>query len=363
VIAAGGTAGHVRPALAVAEALRARGVSVTFAGSRDRVESQLVPDAGFELDTFAVSGFPRRIGLGAVRAAWQAIRAPFACWAILARRRPDVVLGGGGYVAGPMGLAARVRGIPTALTEADAHLGLANRLAAPLSHRVFLAYAIDGRDGARYRVVGRPIPSAHLGAGREDARARFGLPQDRPVLAVFGGLAGAQALNEFAVEAFGEDGPAVLHVAGARDYEALRPRVTRDDYVLLETTDEFGAALAAADLAVSRAGGTVWELAAAGTPAILVPYPYATADHQTLNAKHFEAGGGAVVVDQTELAHVPALVEELLGDPARLAGMSDAMRSLAKPDAAEVVADELVALAQGRGRGRGKPDPYEEVRR
>src|SRR5918995_5484382 len=101
VIAAGGTAGHVRPALAIAEALRERGVTVTFAGSRGRVESQLVPEAGFELDTFAVSGFPRRLGLALLRAAWQAIRAPFACWRILSRREPDVVLGGGGYVAGP----------------------------------------------------------------------------------------------------------------------------------------------------------------------------------------------------------------------------------------------------------------------
>jgi UDP-N-acetylglucosamine--N-acetylmuramyl-(pentapeptide) pyrophosphoryl-undecaprenol N-acetylglucosamine transferase len=325
-------------------------VSVTFAGSHGRVESQLVPDAGFELDTFAVSGFPRRIGLGVVRAVWQAIRAPFACWRILSRRRPDVVLGGGGYVAGPMVLAARVRGIPTALTEADAHLGLANRLAAPLSRRVFLAYEIDGRDGAKYRVVGRPIPSGHLGGEREEARAHFGLPQDRPVLAVFGGLAGAQALNEFAVEAFSDEGPAVLHVSGERDFEAVRPRVARDDYVLLESTDHFGAALAAADLAISRAGGTVWELAAVGTPAILVPYPHATADHQTLNARYFEAGGGAVVVDQSELARVPALVDELLGDPARLAEMSEAMRSLAKPDAADVVADELVALAKAAGR-------------
>jgi UDP-N-acetylglucosamine--N-acetylmuramyl-(pentapeptide) pyrophosphoryl-undecaprenol N-acetylglucosamine transferase len=323
-------------------------VSVTFAGSRGRVESQLVPEAGFELDIFAVSGFPRRVGPGLLRAVWQAACAPFACWRILSRRKPDVVLGGGGYVAGPMVLAARARGIPTALTEADAHLGLANRLAAPLSRRVFLAYAIDGRDGARYRVVGRPIPSAHLGAEREEARARFGLPQHRPVLAVFGGLAGAQALNEFAVEAFGSEGPAVLHVSGARDYDTLRPRVARDDYLLLASTDDFGAALAAADLAISRAGGTVWELAAAGTPSILVPYPHATADHQTLNARHFEEGGGAVVVDQSELARVPGLVEDLLGAPARLAEMSDAMRVLAKPDAADVVADELVALAKAR---------------
>ena len=119
-------------------------MTVTFAGSPDRVESRLVPEAGFELDTFAVSGIPRRIGVGLVRSLSQAIRAPFACSRILSRRRPDVVLGGGGYVAGPMVLAARLRGIPAALTEADAHLGLANRLAAPFARRVFLAYAIDG---------------------------------------------------------------------------------------------------------------------------------------------------------------------------------------------------------------------------
>jgi UDP-N-acetylglucosamine--N-acetylmuramyl-(pentapeptide) pyrophosphoryl-undecaprenol N-acetylglucosamine transferase len=336
----------VRPALAVAEALRARGVSVTFAGSRGRVESQLVPEAGFELDTFAISGFPRKIGLGLLRSAWQALRAPFACLRILSRRQPDVVLGGGGYVAGPMVLAARLRRVPAALTEADAHLGLANRLAAPLARRVFLAYGIDGRDGAKYRVVGRPIPAAHLGAEKAASRSRLGLPPDGPVLAVFGGLAGAQALNELAVESFGGRGPAVLHVSGVRDYAALRPRVTREDYVLVESTEDFGAALAAADLAISRAGGTVWELAAAGTPAILVPYPFATADHQTLNARHFEKGGGAIVVDQRELARVPALVEELLSDPGRLARMSAAMRALAKPDAAGVIADELVALAR-----------------
>ncbi len=160
MIAAGGTAGHVRPALAVAEALRERGVTVTFAGSPDRVESQLVPEAGFELDTFSVSGFPRRAGLGLARALGQAIRAPFACNRILSQRRPDVVLGGGGYVAGPMVLAARLRGIPAALTEADAHLGLANRLAAPLRAarvpRVRDRRAATGRSTASWG--GRSLP-------------------------------------------------------------------------------------------------------------------------------------------------------------------------------------------------------------
>jgi UDP-N-acetylglucosamine--N-acetylmuramyl-(pentapeptide) pyrophosphoryl-undecaprenol N-acetylglucosamine transferase len=323
-------------------------VTVTFAGSPDRVESRLVPEAGFELDTFAISGFPRRPGLDLVRALVRALRAPFACLRILRRRKPDVVLGAGGYVAGPMVLAARLRRTPAALTEADAHLGLANRLAAPFADSVFLAYDVPGRNGSKYRVVGRPIPQAHLGGERVEARRSFGLPADGPVLAVFGGLAGAQALNEFAVETWGERGPAVLHIAGERDFESVRTRVQRSDYVLLASTDRFGDALAVADLALSRAGGTVWELAAAGTPAILVPYPYATAQHQELNARHFEHGGGAVVVLERDLARVNGLVDQLLASPKRLDQMSSAMRALAKPDAADVIADELVRLATAR---------------
>jgi UDP-N-acetylglucosamine--N-acetylmuramyl-(pentapeptide) pyrophosphoryl-undecaprenol N-acetylglucosamine transferase len=326
-------------------------VTVTFAGSPGPVESRLVPDAGFELDTFAVSGFPRRVGVRLVRSIVEAVRAPFACLRILGRRSPDIVLGGGGYVAGPMVLAARLRGVPAALTEADAHLGLANRLAAPLARRVFLAYDVPGRDGSKYRVVGRPIPRAHLGGSRDVARERFGLPLDEPVLAVFGGLAGALALNQFAVKAYGEQGPAILHVSGERDFSVVQPHVRRPGYVLVASTDYFGDALAAPDLVLSRAGGTVWELAAAGAPAILVPYPHATADHQALNARHFERGGGAIVVREEELERVPALVDELLADPARLRAMSDAMRKLARPDAAERIADELILLGAARERG------------
>jgi UDP-N-acetylglucosamine--N-acetylmuramyl-(pentapeptide) pyrophosphoryl-undecaprenol N-acetylglucosamine transferase len=340
----------VRPALAVAEALRERGVTVTFAGTPDRVESRLVPEGGFPLDTFPVTGLPRRPSAAQLRAAWLASAAPAHCLAILRKRRPDVVLGAGGYVAGPMVVAARLRRIPAAVTEADAHLGLANRLAAPFAQRLLLAYDIPGRTGRKVRVVGRPIPLAHRGATQEEGRRRFGFALDAPVVALFGALAGARSLNELAVGAWGDEGPGVLHISGERDYESLRDRVSRDGYVLLAQTDHFGEALAAADVAVSRAGGTVWELAAAGIPSILVPYPHATADHQTLNAKHFERGGGAVVVPDAEVDRIPALVDELLADRARLGRMREAMLALARPDAADEVADELIALAKGRRR-------------
>ena len=319
---------------------------MTFAGSPDRVESRLVPEAGFELDTFEISGFPRSPSLALLRSLWRAARAPFACRSILVRRRPDVVLGGGGYVAGPMVLAARLRGIPTALTEADAHLGLANRLAAPFAKKLFLAYEIPGRTGSKVEVVGRPIPVAHLGADRAEARAHFGFGPDDRVVAVFGALAGATSLNEMAVGAWGDAGPCVLHVSGERDHAGLAARVRRPGYLLMPSTERFGDVLAAADVAVSRAGGTVWELAAAGTPSVLVPYPYATADHQTLNARHFERGGGAVVVPDTDIAAVPALVEQLLADPVRLASMRAAMLSMARVDAAETIAEGVIALAR-----------------
>jgi UDP-N-acetylglucosamine--N-acetylmuramyl-(pentapeptide) pyrophosphoryl-undecaprenol N-acetylglucosamine transferase len=319
---------------------------VTFAGSPDRVESQLVPEAGYELDTFEVSGLPRRPTPELARALALAARAPLACRRILARRRPHVVLGGGGYVSGPMVLAAWTRRIPAALTEADSHLGLANRLAAPYARRVFLSFPIDGLEPPKYRVTGRPIPLRSRPGSREDARRLFGLPSDGPVLLVFGGSQGAQSLNELVARELGPSGPAVLHLAGQRDYEALRGLVERTDYRLLPYTHEFGAALATADLALSRAGGAVFELAAAGVPAVLVPYPHATADHQAKNARHFAAGGGALVVSEAELGRVPGLVTELLADRDRLAAMSSAMLLLARLDAADVIAEELIALAR-----------------
>ena len=321
---------------------------MTFAGSPARAESRLVPEAGFELDTFAISGLPREPGLALGRALRTALASPLACRRILARRDPHVVYGGGGYVSGPMVLASWTRRIPAALAEADAHLGLANRLAAPLARRVFLSFPVEGRNGAKYRVTGRPIPASSRARSREEGRRAFGLPLDGPVLLVAGGSQGARSINELAVRTFAAEGAAVLHLAGVRDYEELRPRVARPDYRLLPYTSDYGLALGAADVALARAGGSVFELAAAGLPAILVPYPHATGDHQTKNARYFAAAGGAVLVPDAELERVPVLVRDLLADHDLRSSMSEAMRRVARPDAADEIAEELIELASAR---------------
>ena len=319
---------------------------MTFAGSPDRVEARLVPEAGYELDTFQIGGLPRKPSLQLVRSVFLAGAAPSACRRILRARRPDVVLGGGGYVAGPMVFAASTLGIPSALTEADAHLGLANRLAAPFARRLFLSYPLETRHRRKARVVGRPIPARSRPVPQSEAREIFELPQDEQVLGVFGALAGAKALNEFVAETWGRSGPAILHITGRRDYDEVRRHVKRDDYRVLPETERFGAAISAADLVLARSGSTVWEIAAVGRPAIFVPYPFATGDHQARNAQHFVRAGGAIMVRELDLADVPELVRSLLDHPARLREMGDAMLRAARPDAAEEIADELVELAK-----------------
>jgi UDP-N-acetylglucosamine--N-acetylmuramyl-(pentapeptide) pyrophosphoryl-undecaprenol N-acetylglucosamine transferase len=178
-----------------------------------------------------------------------------------------------------------------------------------------------------------------------EARELFGLPPEGPVLLVAGALAGARSINELVVNSFAEDGPAVLHLSGERDVAALRPRVSRSGYRLLATTDQIGAAYSAADVVLSRAGSAVWEIAAAGRPAILVPYPFATGDHQAKNADFFVRAGGAVMVREHDLEDVPNLVRSLLTDRDRLARMGAAMQRAAKPHAADEIAEGLIALA------------------
>jgi UDP-N-acetylglucosamine--N-acetylmuramyl-(pentapeptide) pyrophosphoryl-undecaprenol N-acetylglucosamine transferase len=353
VIAAGGTAGHVVPALAVADALRARGVHVEFIGG-ERAEAELVPAAGYRLHPLRVEGIDRSNPLRAARALLRAGRATGRARRLLKGIGADAVLGGGGYVAGPVGLAARTLRLPLVLTEADSHLGVSNRLLAPFAARVCLAFPIPGRTGSKWLVTGRPVPRGTEGGDREAARTRLGVPAEGECLLVFGGSLGARRLNEAAVEAFGAAAPCtVLHAAGRRDYDDLRVRLAElgspPHYRLFPYIEPFADALAASDLAAARAGGSVFELAAAGLPSILVPYPHATGNHQAANARFMEHAGAAIVIPDAELDG-PRLAREvgsLLGAPQRMAEMANAARAVARPDAAERVAEELLALVAG----------------
>jgi UDP-N-acetylglucosamine--N-acetylmuramyl-(pentapeptide) pyrophosphoryl-undecaprenol N-acetylglucosamine transferase len=346
-IAAGGTAGHVVPALAVADALRARGASVFFIGGH-RAERELVPAAGYKLHPITVEGLDRRNPLRAARALGRAARATARARRLLRDEGARAVLGGGGYVAGPVALAGVALGLPVVLTEADSRLGLANRALAPLARRVCLAFPLAGCDGRRYLVTGRPGPPAS--ADRDQARAALGLAPGEACLLIFGGSLGSRTINEAALEAFAADAPArVVHVAGARDFGELAARPRGAHYDLREylPVDEFGELLAASDLIVARSGGSIFEIAAYGRPAILVPYPHAAGDHQTTNAAWMQDAGAAVVIADRDLSAsgLRAEVERLLGDPDRLAGMARASASLARPDAADLIADVLLAAA------------------
>jgi UDP-N-acetylglucosamine--N-acetylmuramyl-(pentapeptide) pyrophosphoryl-undecaprenol N-acetylglucosamine transferase len=347
LIAAGGTAGHVVPALAVADALLADGHDVVFAGGQ-RAEAELVPAAGYDLRPLKVEGISRSNPIKAARAMVKAAAALVAARRMLRDERPDVVMGGGGYVAGPVGAAAVLSRIPLVLTEADSHLGLTNRALARFARRVCLAFPIQGLNGDRYRVTGRPVPPPVT--DRRAARERFGLAEDDTCVLIFGGSLGARSINEAAVGAFAGATFHVLHASGARDYALLRDRVQSPNYDLRDYITPFGDALAASDLVVARAGGSIFEIAAHGRPAILIPYPHAAADHQTANAEWVRQAGAAVVLPDSELSaeRLAREVGELLGDPGRLRAMGRASAALARPDAAPVIADELVAAARER---------------
>jgi UDP-N-acetylglucosamine--N-acetylmuramyl-(pentapeptide) pyrophosphoryl-undecaprenol N-acetylglucosamine transferase len=327
----------VVPAIAVADALRAEGAEVSFVGG-ERAEAELVPKAGYEIDTINVEGISRSNPLKAARAAGKAAAALTTARQILRDRRADAVLGGGGYVAGPVGLAAVTKRIPLVLAEADSHLGLANRALAPKARRVCLAFPIEGRDGPRYRITGRAVPPTY--ADRAHARAQLGIKPDETCVLVFGGSLGARTINTAAPEAFKDAPYRIVHVAGTRDYADLT--APGPHYVLLDYLTPFGIALAAADAAVARAGGSVFELAQYGLPAVLIPYPHASADHQSSNARWMADHGAARILRDAELTpeRLRAETDALLEDRDRMAQQA---KALARPNAAHDIAREVLA--------------------
>ena len=358
LLAAGGTGGHLQPALAVAAEVQARGARVVVVTTPSQVERVREQYTTYALE---LKGFERRVDVRAYAETFELLGAAVPrVRRILKEARPDVAVGGGGFASGPVVAVAAMSGVPGLALEADAHLGVANRLLRPFVKRFCLSFPIEGLQPPRYVVTGRPLAPAQLTATPEEGREVFRLSPDLPVVLAFGGSQGAQSINRACVEAFGgqELGFQLVHVCGPRneaqvraDLEARGERFER--YRLVPYTDRLAAAMAAADLVVARSGGSVAELAALGKPAILVPYPYATADHQRKNAQEMVSGGAALLVDDAELSAdvLARLVAELLGDRARLAGMASASAALGRPDAAQRVADEIEHVMTDKRRG------------
>lgn len=290
-------------------------------------------------------GLERRLTLGNLRTLGLTLAAIPRARRILARRGAQAVIGGGGYLAGPVALAAWSRRTPVVLTEADAHLGLANRLAAPLARRVCLAYPIPGRAEPRFVVTGRPVGAEVRGATREAGRQALGIGADEVCVLVAGGSQGARTINRAVAEAYADGPPfTLIHVAGAGQLDDVATRLTGhtpgERYRLVGYLDNFHDAVAAADLIVARAGGSVAEFAAIGRPMVLIPYPHATGDHQTRNAGWYVDTGAAVLLPDAECTatRLRGIVDALVADTARREAMALAARGASRPQAAEEIA-------------------------
>ncbi|MCY4104445.1 MAG: UDP-N-acetylglucosamine--N-acetylmuramyl-(pentapeptide) pyrophosphoryl-undecaprenol N-acetylglucosamine transferase [bacterium] len=376
VIAGGGTGGHVYPGLAVAEALGAgpdpRHSRVHFVVSRRPLDSEIVVSAGFEATAISARGFRRRPAAANLAAAWALARGVWQCWRLLGRTSPRVVLAQGGYVSAACAMAARLRRIPVVVLEANAAPGAANRLTARWAVACAVAYEEARLRGAVR--TGLPVRAAIAGLhpgtgseaaagnGRHGARAALDVGEGRRLVLVIGGSQGSSRLNA-AVEAAcellaGRADLAVRHVTGPARV-GLGGRSTGGasgaglHYETVPYEHDMPTALAAADLVVSRAGGSATaELAIAGRASLLVPLPGATSDHQNANAAVLAAAGASLVIPESELdgPRLATAISDVLADPVRLGSMQQAAARFGRPDAAGRVADLLLAAA-GEGAG------------
>ncbi len=374
VFAGGGTGGHVYPGIAIARELVERDprVEAVFVGTRRGLEADVVPREGFRLALIDVAGFRRRLSLDTALTALRACRGFVQAIGIVRRERPDVVVGTGGYVSGPVVLAAWLMGIPTLIHEQNALPGVTTRALSRIANAVALTFEESAPHlGRRSRVVvtGNPVRRSIVATTREEGARSLGLDPGLRTVLVFGGSQGARAINEAFVGALKgimeRRDVQVVFQTGRRDHASIASRLeaqqlpasVRSRLVVAPYLYEMDKALACADLTVSRAGAiSIAEITARGLPCVLVPYPSAAEGHQETNARALERAGAAVVILQRDLS--PRLLLEVVGglldDPARLARMSRASRALGRPSAAAVLADIVEGLSRdARGRGRG----------
>lgn len=344
LIAGGGTGGHAIPALCVADSLREKGATVEFVGSSSGIEADLVPDAGYKLHSLPLKGL---VGspLAHARAGLLLLRAIFSCRRLIRRFRPTAVLGVGGYASAPAVVAARSMKVPTFLHEQNSVPGLVNRLAGRFTNEVMTTFPAAEEKLKDAVWVGMPTRKEFFGASREEALERLGL--EAPVVLIFGGSGGALKINLAAAEAFSAGTPyTVVQIAGRRDF--LRLSTNNPRHLILEYAEEIWHYLAAAEVVVIRSGaGSLFDTAATGRAAILIPFPYAAGDHQLHNARHFtEQGAGELLMDSEVTAEtLRDRVEGLLKDENRRDELAGSMRGLATPGAGELVAKRLLGAA------------------
>jgi undecaprenyldiphospho-muramoylpentapeptide beta-N-acetylglucosaminyltransferase len=356
LVTGGGTGGHVYPALALADELVRRGHprdAIRFVGSQRGLEVTAVPEAGYAIDVLPGRGFDRARTREALtrnaRTTWDTVVAVSRAVGIVRRTRPAVVVGVGGYASLPTLVAARLLRIPAVIHEADAHPGLANRIAVRLGARPAVSLPDTPLRGAV--VTGNPI--------RPEIVAVERAPVTPPIVAVVGGSLGAQRINLAALELYAlwrdRDDVVIHHVAGTRGYEECRQRLDsarapadRLDYRLIPYEDHMDTLYAKATLMLCRSGGMTAELAAVGMPSLLVPLPGAPGDHQTRNAEVFARSGAAVMVADRELdgRRLASELDALLADPSRLRAMEQSARSLGRTDATARFADLVEEVAR-----------------
>jgi UDP-N-acetylglucosamine--N-acetylmuramyl-(pentapeptide) pyrophosphoryl-undecaprenol N-acetylglucosamine transferase len=355
VIAGGGTGGHLYPGIAVARELlrRSPDARITFAGTARGIESRVVPKEGFGLDTLRSAGLKGTSVTARIRGLLLLPLSGIDAWSILSRRTPDLVIGVGGYSSGPVVLIAALRRVPTLLLEQNAVPGFTNRMLSRAVSAAAVAFeSTAAYFGERAIVTGNPVRSEFL-----SDHTGFGARTPGPArVLIFGGSQGAHAINVAMVEAAPQlathpGGVAITHQTGERDLALVREGYRRAGFEA--RVEPFLYAMhreiTAADLVICRAGATtIAELAAAGRPAILVPLPGAADDHQRKNAEILVGAGAADLVEQQALTGtvLAARIAALLASPERLADMSAAARRLARPDAAGVIADKALELAQ-----------------
>jgi UDP-N-acetylglucosamine--N-acetylmuramyl-(pentapeptide) pyrophosphoryl-undecaprenol N-acetylglucosamine transferase len=364
MIAGGGTGGHVYPGIAVAEELKRLRpkAEVVFVGGRRGLEAQAVPESGFRIRFLVTRGFPRRAWWRWPAATVANVIGFFQALVVVAQERPDVVLGTGGYVSGPVALAARMFGRPLLIQEQNSIPGVSNRWLARIADEVHLSFTearayFDRKDNLK--ITGNPVRGHILGGDRSEAMREFGLTVGKPTVFVFGGSRGAHRINEAALDAMrrlkGRVDVQFILQTGRDDFESAKRTVEQEQLPakIVPFLRRIYLAYAAADLVVCRSGAmTLAEIAACGTPAILIPYPYAAQNHQEVNAHNLVERGAATMILDRELTgeRLAQSIAHLIADRQTLRRMSANARTFARPDAAERIVRSLERWSEGRGK-------------